>query len=109
MENRADFVAGNPGCNDEEGEEDAGEQIYSAKEEPRALAIASASLERLGTLNMEIGQALSASQRALRYHKLGSMQQTTFADHFCRPLLRTTFADHFSAQQKLSRLFAYPR
>lgn len=54
LENQSDFVNGNPGCNDEVGEEHADEEIYSTKEGLRALLIASATLERLGTLNEEV-------------------------------------------------------
>lgn len=77
MENQADFVASNLGCNDEEGGE-----IFSAKEELRALAIASATIERLGTLNEEVREALMASQIALRLQKAGSIRLTTITDHF---------------------------
>lgn len=56
-ENQADFVAGNPGCNDDEGDEEADGDLYGAKVVLRTLSIPSATLERLGKLNIEVSKA----------------------------------------------------
>ena len=81
-ESQLEFFIGKSDDTEGDAGDDDDDEVYTTTEERKALAIASAVLERQRRMTREAQSIIRASQRKLRLDNQGTLWHTSILDHF---------------------------